>query len=62
MRFLIIASAVAASGCATSTQQACDRSCRLGMAEAFVRAGDFPAEARVTENGAVVSGATWLKG
>jgi hypothetical protein len=62
MRFLILASALTAAGCATTAQQACDRSCRLGMAEAFVRAGDFPAEARATENGAVVSGATWLKG
>lgn len=61
MRFLILASALVAVGCATSAQQACDRSCRLGMAQAFALAGDFPVGTRVTENGAVVSGATWLK-
>ena len=32
------------------------------MAQAFVLAGVFPAGARVTENGAVASGDTWLKG
>jgi hypothetical protein len=62
MRFLIPAIALAASGCATPAQQACDRSCRLGVAQAFVLAGGFPIGARVTENGAVVSGDTWLKG
>ncbi len=61
MRFLLLASALAIAGCGTPTLEACDRTCRLGMAEAFVRAGGFPAEARVTENGAEVSGATWLK-
>lgn len=62
MRYLILASALAAAGCATSEQQACDRTCRLGIAETFAQAGDFPAGARITENGAVISGGTWLKG
>jgi hypothetical protein len=62
MRFLFFASAVLAAGCATSQQQAWDRNCRLGMAQAFVLTGAFPAGARVTENGAVVAGTTWLNG
>ena len=62
MRFLILASALAATGCATTTQQACDRSCRLGAAQTVAQTGAFPAGARVTENGTVVSGATWLQG
>jgi hypothetical protein len=60
MRYVILAAVVAVAGCATSQQQACDRTCRLGMAQAFVLAGSFPAGARVTENGAVASGDTWL--
>jgi hypothetical protein len=62
MRFILAVATLSLSACATTTQSACDRTCRLALAQTIAVTGQYPIGARVTENGTEVLGDIWLRG
>jgi hypothetical protein len=62
MRLRLAATALLLSACTTTTQSACDRSCRLGLAQTIAVTGQYPVGARVTQDGNEVVGDIWLRG
>ena len=62
MRSILAVSAFLFAACSTTSQPACDRSCRLALAQTIAVTGQYPIGARVTQNGTEVAGDIWLRG